>query len=125
MRRQYRSATVTHFTRVSNDISTEIPSKTSMIEFFLRISAGLPGSLNYVNLLFSRGQVSTCFCRKVSTGDIISGVLKTRTAESCSLQGCIVTYEKGTPLEIISGKFSVSFKALLTNFVQSSFLVAL
>ena len=125
MRRQYRSATVTHFARVSYDISTEIPSETSMVESFLRISAGLPGSLNYVDLLFCREQVSTCFCRKDSTGDIILGVLKTRTAEGCSLQGCIVTYEKGTPLEIISWKFSVSLKALLTNFVKSSFLVAL
>ena len=96
-----------------------------MVESFLRISAGLPGSLSYVDLLFCREQVSTCFCRKDSTGDIILGVLKTRTAEGCSLQGCIVTYEKGTPLEIISWKFSVSFKALLTNFVKSSFLAAL
>ena len=125
MRRQYRSATVTHFARVSYDISTEIPSRTSMVESFLRISAGLPGSLSYVDLLFCREQVSTCFCRKDSTGDIISGVLKTPTAEGCSLQGCIVTYQKGTPLEIISWTFSVSFKALLTNFVKSSFLVAL
>ena len=69
-----RSATVTHFARVSYDISTGTPSKTSMKESFLRISAGLPGSF--------------CFCRKDSTGDIISGVLKTRTAEGCSLQGC-------------------------------------
>ena len=79
----------------------------------------------HVDLLFCREQVSTCFCSKDSTGDIISGVLKTRTAEGCSLQGCIVTYEKGTPLEIISWKYSVSFKAPLTNFVKSSFLVAL
>ena len=91
----------------------------------MRISACLPGSLSYVDLLFCREQVSICFCRKDSTGDIISGVLKTRTAEDCSLQGCIVTCEKGTPLEIISWKFSVSFKAPLTNFVKSSFLVAL
>ena len=125
MRHQCRSATVTHFTRVSYDISIEITSKTSMVESFLRISAGLPGSLSYVDLLFCREQVSTCFCRKDSTGDIISGVLKIRTVEGCSLQGCIVTYEKQTPLEIISWKFSVSFKALLTNFVKSSFLVAL
>ena len=126
MRRQYRSATVTRFARVSCDISTEIPSKTSIVESFLRIPAGLPGSLSYVDLLFCREQVSTYFCRKDSTGDIISGVLKTRTAGGCSLQGCIVTYEKGTPLEIISWKFSFkSFKALLTSFVKSSFLVAL
>ena len=125
MRRQCRSSTVTHFTRVSYDISFEITSKTSMVESFLRISAGLPGSLSYVDLLFCREQVSTCFCRKDSTGDIISGVLKIRTVEGCSLQGCIVTYEKRTPLEIISWKFSVSFKALLTNFVKSSFSVAL
>ena len=125
MRRQCRSSTVTHFTRVSYDISFEITSKTSMVESFLRISAGLPGSLSYVDLLFCREQVSTCFCRKDSTGDIISGVLKIRTVEGCSLQGCIVTYEKRTPLEIISWKFSVSVKALLTNFVKSSFLVAL
>ena len=58
------------------------------------LSTGLPGSLSYVDLLFCREQVSTCFCRKDSTGDIISGVLKTRTAKGCSLQGCIVTYEK-------------------------------
>ena len=96
-----------------------------MVESFLRISAGLPGSLSYVDLLFCREQVSTFFCRKDSTGDIISGVSKTRMAEGCSLQVCIVTYEKGTPLEIISWKFSVSFKAPLTNFVKSSFLVAL
>ena len=118
MRRHYRSATVTHFARVSYDISTEMPRKTSMVESFLRISAGLSGSLSYVDLLFCREQVSTCFCRKDSTGDIISGVLKTCTAEGCSLQGCIVTYEKGTPVEIISWKFS-------TNFVKSLFLVAL
>ena len=96
-----------------------------MVESFLRISAGLPGSLSYVDLLFCREQVSTCFCRKDSTRDITSGVLKTRSAEGCSLQGCIVTYEKGTPLEIISWKFSVSLKAPLTNLVESSFLVAL
>ena len=100
-RRQYRSATITHFARVSYHISTDIPSKTSMVESFLRIPAGLPGNLCYVDLLFCREQVSTCFCRKDSTGDIISGVLKTRTAEACSLQGCIVTYEKGTLLEIM------------------------
>ena len=125
MRRQYRSATITHFARVSYHISTEIPSKTSMVESFLRMSAGLPGSLSYVDLLFCREQVSNCFCRKDSTVDIISGALKTRTATGCSLQGCRVTFEKGTPLEIISWKFSVSFKARLTNFVKSSFLVAL
>ena len=125
MRRQYRSATITHFARVSYHITTAIPSKTSMVESFLRISAGLPGSLSYVDLLFCREQVITCFCRKDSTGDIISGVSETRTTEGCSLQGCIVTYEKGTPLEIISWKFSVSFKLPLTNFVKSSFLVAL
>ena len=125
MRRQYRSATITHFARVSYYISTEITSKASMVESFLRISAGLPGNLSYVDMLFCREQVSTCFFRKDSTGDIISGVLKTSTAEGCSLQGCIVTYEKGTLLDIISWKFSVSFKALLTNFVKSSFLVAL
>ena len=118
MQRQYRS-------RVSYHITTEIPSKTSMVESFLRISAGLPGSLSHVDLLFCREQVNTCFCRKGSIGDIISGVLKTRTAEDCSLQGCIVTYEKGTPLEIISWKFSVIFKAPLTNFVKSLFLIAL
>ena len=125
MRRQYRSAAITHFSRVSHHITTDIPSKTSMVESFLRISVGPPGSLSYVDLLFCREQVSTSFCRKSSTGDIISAVLKTRTAEGCSLQGCIATYEKGTPLEIISWKFSVSFKAPLTNFVKSSFLVAL
>ena len=124
MRPQYHSATITHFARFSYHISTEIPSKISTVESFLRISAGLPGDLSYVDLLFCREQVSTCFCRKDSTGDI-SGVLKTRTTEGCSLQSCIVTYEKGTPLEIISWKFSVSFKALLTNFVKSLFLVAL
>ena len=120
MQRQYRSATITHCARVSYHITTEIASKKSR-----RISAGLPGSLSYVDLLFCREQVSTCFCRKDSTRDIISGVLKTRSAEGCSLQGCIVTYEKGTPLAITSWKFSVSFKAPLRNFVQSSFLVAL
>ena len=92
MRRQYRSATITHFAWVSCYISTKIPSKTSMMESFLRISAGLPESLSYVDLLFCREQVSTCFCRKVSTGDFISGVLETSMAEGCSLQGCIVTY---------------------------------
>ena len=92
MWRQYRSATITHFVRVSYHISTEIPSKTSMVGSFLKILAGLPGSLSYVDLPFCREQVSTCFCRKDSTGDIISGVLKTCTAEGCSLQGCIVTY---------------------------------
>ena len=92
MRRQYRSATITHLARVSYHISIEIPSKTSMVESFLRTSAGLPGSLSYVDQLFCREQVSPCFCRKASTGDIISGVLKTRTTEGCSLQGCMVTY---------------------------------
>ena len=95
-----------------------------MMESFFRISAGLPGSLINLDLLFCREQVGTCFCRKDSTRDI-SGVLKTCSAEGCSLQGCIVTYEKGTPLEIISWKFSVSFKSPLKNFVKSSFLVAL
>ena len=92
MRHQYRSATITHFPRVSYHISAKIPSKASMVESFLRISAGLPESLSYVDLLFCREQVSTCFCIKISTGDCISGVLKTHTAEGCSLQGCIVTY---------------------------------
>ena len=110
MRRQYRSATVTHFARVSCDISSEILSKKSIVESFLKISAGLPGSVSYVDLLFCREQVSTCFCRKDSTGRTISAVLKTRTAEGGSLQGCIVTNEKGTPLEIISWKFSVISK---------------
>ena len=96
-----------------------------MVESFLIISAGLPGSLSYVDLLFCREQVSTCFCRKDSTRDIISGVLKTRSAEGCSLQGCIITCKKGTSFEIISWKFSVSFKAPLRKFVKSSFLVAL
>ena len=103
MQRQYRSATITHFARISYHITTETPSKTSMVESFLRIFAGLPGSLSYEDLLFCREQVSNCFCRNDSTGDI-SGVLKTGTAEGCSLQGCRVTYEKGTPLEIISWK---------------------
>ena len=124
MRRQYCSAQITLFGRFSYHISTEIPSERSMMESFLRISAGLPGNLSCVDLLFCREQVSTCFCRKDSTGDIISGVLKTSTAEACSFQSCIVTYEKGTPLGIISWKFSVRFKAFLTNFVKSSFLVA-
>ena len=124
MRRQYRSATIIHFARVFYHVSTEIPSKTPMVESFSRISAGLPGSLSHVDLLFCREQVSTCFCRKDSTGDIISGVFKTCTAEGCSLQDCIVTYEKETPLEIISWKFPASFKAPLTNFFKSSFLVA-
>ena len=119
MQRQYCSA------RVSYHITTEIACKTSMVESFLIISAGLPGSLSYVDLLFCREQVSTCFCRKDSTRDIISGVLKTLSAEGCSLQGCIITCEKGTPFEIISWKFSVSFKAPLRKFVKSSFLVAL
>ena len=105
MWRQYRCATITHFARASYHISTETPSKASVVESFLRIFAGLPGNLSYVDLLLCREQVSTCFCRKDSTGDIISGVLKTRMAEGCSLQGCIVTYEKGTPLEIILWKF--------------------
>ena len=125
MQCQYRSATITHFARVSYHITTKIASKMSMVESFLRISAGLPGSLSYVDLLFCREQVSTCFCRKGSTRDIISGVLKTRSAEGCNLKGCILTYEKGAPLEIIFWKFSVSFKAPLRNFVKSSFLVAL
>ena len=93
MQRQCRSATITHLARVSYHITTEITSKTSMVESVLRISAGLSGSLSYIDLLFCREQVSTCFCRKDSTRDI-SGVLKTRAAEGCSLQGCIVTYEK-------------------------------
>ena len=109
MQRQYRSAQITHFGRFSYHISTEIPSKISMVESFLRISAGLLGNLSCVDLLFCREQVSTCFCRKDCTGNIISGVFKTSTAEGCSLQSCIVTYEKGTPLGIISWKFSVSF----------------
>ena len=92
MRRQYRPATITHFARVSYHICTDIPSKRSMVESFLRTSAILPGSLSYVDQLFCRQQVSTCFGREDTTGDIISGVLKTRTADSCSLQGCIVTY---------------------------------
>ena len=125
MRRQYRSATITHFARVFYHVSTEKPSKTSMVEPFSRILAGVRGNLGYVDLLFCREQVSTCFCRKDSTGDIISGVLKTSMAEGSSLQGSIVTYEKRTPLEIISWKFSLSFKVLLTNFVKNSFLVAL
>ena len=129
MQRQYHSATITHFARVSYHITTEIPSKTSMVESFMMdiwwISGDLPGSLSYVDLLFCREQVNTCFCRKDSTRNVIAGVLKTRTAVGCNLQGCIVTYEKGSPLEIISWKFSVSFKAPLTNFVKSSFLVAL
>ena len=57
------------FTRITYHISTEIPGKTSIVESFSRISAGLPGSLSYVDLLFCREQVSTCFCRKDSTGD--------------------------------------------------------
>ena len=125
MQRQYRSATITHFARISYHITTEIASKTSMVESFLRISAGLPENLSYVDLLFCREQVSICFYRKDSTRDINSGVLKTRSADGCSLQDCIVTYEKGTPLEIISWKFSLRFKAPLRNFVKISFLVAL
>ena len=125
MQHQYRSATITHFAWVSYHITTKIPSQPSMVESILRISAGLPGSLSYVDLIFCREKVSTCFCRKDSTGDIISGVLKICMAEGCSLQGCIVTYEKGTPLEIISWKFFVIFKAPSTNFFKSSFLAAL
>ena len=74
MQRQYRSATNTHFARVSYHITTEIPNKTSIVESFLRISAGLPWSFSFVDLLFCREQVSTCFCRKDSARDIISGV---------------------------------------------------
>ena len=61
---QCRSATITHFTRVSYHISTKMPSKTSMVESLLGISAGLPQSLSYVDVLFCKEQVSTCFCRK-------------------------------------------------------------
>ena len=50
MQRQYRSATITHFARVSYQITPEIPSKTYMMESFLKISAGLPGSLSYVEI---------------------------------------------------------------------------
>ena len=71
MGHQNRSATITQFARVSYHISTKKPSKISMVESFLRIFAGLPGRLSYVDLLFFREQI-----RKDSTGDIISGVLK-------------------------------------------------
>ena len=55
--------------------------------------------------------------------DIISGVLKTRKAESCCLQVCMFLIRN--LLETTSWKFSISFKTLVRNFVRSSFLVAL
>ena len=90
--RQCPFATITHFLGVSYHISTKTPRKTSMVESFLKISSGLPGTLIYVEQLICREQVSTCFCREDATEDIISGGLKARSAEGCSLQGCIVTY---------------------------------
>ena len=73
MRHQYPAVTITHFPTISYHISTKIPSKTSMVESFI---GTFPGH-------------GTCFCRNGSTGDFISGVLK--TARLCSLQACIVT----------------------------------
>ena len=58
MRRQYRSATITHFARVSYHISAKIPSKASMVESFLRIFAGLPESLSYVDLYFVENKLT-------------------------------------------------------------------
>ena len=63
-----------------------------MMKSLLSTDAGLSGSLNYVQQLFCREYVSTYVYKNDFTGYIISGVLKTRTAEGCSCQGCIVPY---------------------------------
>ena len=78
MRHQYPSVTITYFLTISYHISIKIPSKTSMVEFFIDAFPGLTGSFNcYLEQLFGEEQVSTCFCRNDSKGDIISEVLKT------------------------------------------------
>ena len=59
-------------------ISTKIPTKTSMVEFFTDEFPGLTGSFDcYLEQLFFGEQVRTCFCRNDYTGDFISGNLKT------------------------------------------------
>ena len=75
-------ANILHFNdKISYRISTKIPSKTSMMESFLGTFPGLTRSFScYLEQLFCGEQVSACFCRNDSTGDIISGVLKTRYA---------------------------------------------
>ena len=60
-------------------ISTKIPRETSMVESYLRTFQGLTGGFScYLEQLYCGEQVSTCFCRNISTWDIISGVLEMR-----------------------------------------------
>ena len=78
MRHQYPSVTIIHFSTISYHNSTKIPSKASIVEFFIDKFSGLTGSFRcYLEQLFCGEQVDTCFCRNGSTGDFISGVLKT------------------------------------------------
>ena len=64
--------------------------------------------------LFCRKPVSRKpFAERYSTVDVISGVFKTPTAESCILHVCKFLIRN--PLEITSWKFFVSFKASLRN----------
>ena len=79
MRHQYPSVKITYFSTNSYHISTKIPSKRSIMESFLGTIPSLTRSFScYLEQPFCGEQVSTCFCRNDSTGDVILGVLKTR-----------------------------------------------
>ena len=56
---QYPSATITHFSTISYHISTQIPSKTSLVRFFLSIFADLLGSFScYLDVIL--GILKSC-----------------------------------------------------------------
>ena len=72
------SVTITHFYKISYHISTKIPSKhLGWSSLLIHLQALLSFSC-YLEQLICGKQVNTCLCRNDSTGDFISGVLKTR-----------------------------------------------
>ena len=74
-------------------------------------------------LQFQQNPLAPASKERKSTVDVISGVLKTRKAESCSL--CVCIFLIRNLLETTSWKLSICFKTPLRNLVRSSFLIAL
>ena len=72
------SVTITHFYKISYHISTKIPSKHLWWSSLLIYLQALLSFRCYLEQLICGKQVNTCLCRNDSTGDFISGVLKTR-----------------------------------------------
>ena len=103
-------------------LSKFLMKKTSMVKSFSSNPAHLPGSLSRcLQQLFCRSPLALASEERISIVDVISGVLKTPTAESWILPGCkflIRNPIRDHFLEIF-GKFWSTFKKLRSSFSEA------